>query len=72
MALSNAQYDAMMRAYEERRVRNRHIVKERREKVYGRIPELKAIDSWWRILQRSRQRGTSWASRMHRLGFMLN
>lgn len=45
MALSNAQYDAMMRAYEERRVRNRHIVKERREKVYGRIPELKAIDS---------------------------
>ncbi len=45
MALSNAQYDAIMRTYEETKFRNRHIQEEHRDEVYELIPEYKALDS---------------------------
>ena len=44
MALSNAQYDEIMRGYQNRQLQNRRITKEREEKVYSQIPALKEID----------------------------
>ncbi len=45
MALSNAQYDAIMRTYEEIKFQNRHLYEEHRDEVYDLIPEYKALDS---------------------------
>lgn len=45
MALSNAQYDAIMRTYEETKFQNRHVYEEHRDEVYDLIPEYKALDS---------------------------
>ena len=44
MALSNAQYDEIMRGYQSRQLLNRRIEKEREEEVYEKIPALKTID----------------------------
>ncbi|MBQ8625047.1 MAG: ATP-binding protein [Agathobacter sp.] len=44
MALSNAQYDEIMREYQERQLRNRHITQKRQEEAYAKSPELKSID----------------------------
>lgn len=44
MALSNAQYDEIMRGYQSRQLKNRHITKERIEEAYAKIPALKDID----------------------------
>ena len=44
MALSNSQYDEIMRGYQSRQLQNRRIAKEREEKVYAQIPALKQID----------------------------
>lgn len=44
MALSNAQYDEIMRGYQSRQLQNRRITKEREEKVHAQIPALKEID----------------------------
>ena len=45
MPLSNAQYDSIMRSYEERRIENRHIFEGRRDEVYDLIPEYRELDS---------------------------
>ncbi|MBR4719481.1 MAG: ATP-binding protein [Lachnospiraceae bacterium] len=45
MSISNAQYDEIMRTYEDNQNRNRHLVEQRREEVYEKIPEYKALDS---------------------------
>ena len=45
MALTNAQYDEIMRGYEERQIRNRHLTQDRQESAYARIPVLKDIDN---------------------------
>ena len=45
MSISNAQYDEIMRTYEDNQNRNRHLVEQRRSEVYERIPEYKALDS---------------------------
>ncbi len=45
MALSNTQYDAIMRTYEETKFQNRHLQEEHRDEVYDLIPEYKALDS---------------------------
>jgi DNA replication protein DnaC len=45
MALTNAQYDEIMRGYEERQIRNRHLTQDRQESAYARIPALKDIDN---------------------------
>ncbi len=44
MALSNSQYDAIMRAYGQQQFKNRHEQEERITQVYGRIPVMKELD----------------------------
>lgn len=44
MALTNAQYESIMRAYEQIQTRNRHIQEERREQVYLRIPKYRELE----------------------------
>lgn len=41
MALSNSQYDQLMRTYELRQLDNEHGLRRRYESAYARIPELK-------------------------------
>lgn len=45
MSISNAQYDEIMRTYEEKQNNARHLVEKRRNEVYGKIPEYKALES---------------------------
>ena len=45
MSISNAQYDKIMRTYEEKQNRARHLAAERRNEVYAKIPEYEALDS---------------------------
>lgn len=45
MSISNSQYDALMRKYEEKRIKNRHILTEHKSEVYDLIPEYKQLDS---------------------------
>ena len=44
MALSNAQYDEIMREYQRRQHKNRHLTEKRIEAVYSKIPQLKEIE----------------------------
>ena len=44
MALSNAQYDEIMRGYQSRQLHNRHLTQERMDKVFAKIPQLKSIN----------------------------
>lgn len=44
MSLGNAQYDAIMRTYEERRIANRHLTEEHKSEVYDLIPAYKQLD----------------------------
>lgn len=44
MALSNAQYDEIMRGYQNRQLRNRHLTQERLDKIYAKVPQLKSIN----------------------------
>ncbi len=44
MALSNAQYDEIMRGYQNRQLRNRHLTQERLDEVYKKVPQLKSIN----------------------------
>lgn len=44
MALTNEQYDAIMRIYDQRRFNNHRILKERREEIFERIPLYKKLD----------------------------
>jgi len=44
MALTNAQYDEIMRGYQSRQLHNRHLTQERLEEVYTNVPQLKTIN----------------------------
>lgn len=44
MALSNSQYDAIMRAYGQQQLKNRHEQEERIAEVYQKIPVIKELD----------------------------
>ncbi len=44
MALTNAQYDALQRRYEERRLLHAEILRDRKEEVFEKIPEYARID----------------------------
>ncbi len=44
MALTNAQYDEIMRGYQSRQLRNRHLTQERLDEVYAKVPQLKSIN----------------------------
>lgn len=45
MALNNQQYESIMRRYEQTRDANRHLMDERRESVYRRIPEYRQLET---------------------------
>ena len=45
MALSNTQYDTLMRRYEARQLENQHIVAERINALYPKFPRLAEIDA---------------------------
>jgi hypothetical protein len=45
MALSNSQYNQLMRVYEQRQLDNEHRLARRYEEVYERIPKLRELDS---------------------------
>ncbi|MBQ2902587.1 MAG: ATP-binding protein [Agathobacter sp.] len=44
MALTNAQYDEIMRGYQSRQLHNRHLTQERLDAVYAQVPQLKSIN----------------------------
>ncbi len=45
MALSNSQYDQLMRTYEQRQLDNEHTLQAHYEEAYSRIPRLREIDN---------------------------
>ena len=45
MALSNAQYDAIMRWYGRQQIENHHKLEERREGIYARLPVVKQLEA---------------------------
>ena len=50
MALSNSQYDAIMRAYGRQQIEDHHQLEERRQEIYRKLPAvpLPAPESFWR------------------------
>lgn len=44
MALSNTQYESIIKGYEQTRERNRRLMEERREKVYNLLPEYRELE----------------------------
>lgn len=46
MALSNSQYDAIMRAYGQQQFKNRHEQEKRIEEVYQKLPVMKELDDF--------------------------
>ena len=44
MALSNSQYDQLMRDYEQLQLDNEHELRLRFDEVYAKIPKLRTID----------------------------
>ncbi len=44
MTLTKTQYDELMRAYDEKQYRRRHIIEDRRKEVYAAAPELTQLD----------------------------
>ena len=43
MAISNTQYNTIIRNYEQKQIHNRNILETRRKEVYGKIPEMEQI-----------------------------
>ena len=43
MALSNAQYDEIMRGYQQEQLANRRLLQERIDEVHAKVPQLKSI-----------------------------
>ena len=44
MSLTNAQYNSIMKGYEQTRDRNRHLVEQHRLEIYARLPEYGKLD----------------------------
>ncbi len=44
MSLTNAQYNSIMKDYEQTRDRNRHLAEQRRLEVYTKLPEYGRLD----------------------------
>ena len=45
MALSNSQYDAIMRAYGRQQIENHHQLEERRREIYRKLPVIKELEA---------------------------
>ena len=43
MALSNSQYDAIMREYGRRQIENQHALEARKAEVYQRLPQVRRL-----------------------------
>lgn len=43
MALRNSQYDTLIRAYNQKQLRNRHELKQRTQRIYSQIPRIEEI-----------------------------
>ena len=50
MALKNSQYYALMREYEQTRLKNHDLQMKRYEEVYKKLPEFKSLDESISIL----------------------
>ncbi len=44
MSLTNAQYNSIMKGYEQTRDRNRHLTEQRRQEIYTKLPEYGRLD----------------------------
>ena len=44
MALSNSQYDSIMRIYNQAQLRQKHELDKRREEIYEKIPAVKELN----------------------------
>lgn len=44
MALSNSQYDSIIRTYEEHQLHNRHLLQQHKTEVYNTIPEFRLVE----------------------------
>ncbi|NBH72241.1 DNA replication protein DnaC [Clostridiaceae bacterium] len=66
MALNNSQYNEVMRNYERQQLKNRYSQQSRVEEVYGRLPQIKALDdeirAWGASLARQALGGEKGAS----------
>lgn len=45
MALSNSQYDAIMRAYGRQQIENHHRLEERRQEIYRKLPVIRELEA---------------------------
>ena len=45
MALSNSQYDAIMREYRRQQIENHHKLEERRKEIYARLPVVRQLEA---------------------------
>ena len=45
MALSNSQYDAIMREYGRQQIENHHKLEERRQEIYARLPVVRQLEA---------------------------
>ena len=45
MPLTNAQYDSLMREYNQKQLRNHQIVLQREKELYDKLPELTRLDN---------------------------
>ena len=45
MALSNSQYDALMREYGRQQIENHHKLEERRQEIYARLPVVRQLEA---------------------------
>ena len=45
MALSNSQYDAIMRAYGRQQIENHHQLEERRREIYRKLPVIRELEA---------------------------
>ena len=56
MALSNSQYDQLIRMYEKRQLDNENRLRRRFEEVYSKVPQIKMLDNHISELSLSRAR----------------
>ena len=56
MPLQNFQYDTIMREYNRRQAKNRHVLEEHQKEAYDKMPRLKEIDEEVATLSASKAR----------------
>ena len=59
MALSNSQYDAIMREYGKQQMENQHSQEARKKEIYQKVPAVKELEAEVRCLCQKTFRGKS-------------